>query len=186
MIRVLERPVAPCLPRSTLTIKPYSVQEAIRWDAFVRQIGDDCNEGVVAFLQRRQGILVALEFVADAGHFGEHGRGVLALAFQHADLLRQAVAPGLQILRAYLQVLALAFQRLEGGGIERHATRGEAFGNEGGTAAKELNVQHGGSYVFFLAWRSSSRRCASFSAILCSRPRGVGLYHSTFGMPSGK
>ena len=151
----------------------------------MRQIGDHGNEGVIAFLQRRQRVLVALQFVADTDHFGQYGGSVLALALEHAHLLREAVALRLQVLCAYLQVLALGFQRLEGDRIEGDAARREAFGDVSKVGAKELNVQHGRSYFFF-AWRSSSRKCASFSAIFCSSPRGVGLYHSTFGMPSGK
>ena len=39
---------------------------------------------------------------------------------------------------------------------------------------------------FFPALRSRSRRCASFSPILPSSPRGVGSYQPGSGMPSGK
>ncbi len=157
--------------------------------ALVRQVGDHRDEGVVALLERRQGILVRLQLVADAGHLGHHRRDILALALQHADLLRQAVSFRLQVLGADLQVLALGLQRLEGGGVERRAARGEAFGDQGEVGAQQLNVQHVDILFFchyFLALRSRSRRCASFSAIFCSSPRGVGWYHSTRGMSWGK
>ena len=51
--------------------------------------------------------------LGDLGHHGL-GLGVLALALEHADLLREAVAPGLQLLGAHLQRLALVLKRLEG------------------------------------------------------------------------
>jgi hypothetical protein len=72
-----------------------------------------------------------LQFVAYAGHFG-HDRGrILALAFQYADLLGQAVATALQFLGAGLDLLALGFQRVEGSYIKLKLARCQALGNGG-------------------------------------------------------
>ena len=50
------------------------------------------------------------DLVAEPGDLGQQRRRVLALAFRDADLLRQRVALRLQLLRAHLDVLALALR----------------------------------------------------------------------------
>jgi len=115
--------------------------------AFVRQVGNHRDKGIEARHQVRQRRLAGLQIVAQPGDFSHHGRSVLALALQHADLLRQRIAPGLQILGMYLQTLALRFERLEGGSVERHAAQSQALGDEGKIGTKELNVEHFGKPI---------------------------------------
>ena len=47
-----------------------------------------------------------------------------------------------QVLGTGLQNLALAFQRVEGGGIEGHAARSETFGDKGEIGTQQLNIEH--------------------------------------------
>jgi hypothetical protein len=95
--------------------------------AFVRQVGDQFEEGIEARHQFGQRRLAGFQRVAQAGDFGHHGGSVLALALQHADLLRQRVALGLQVLFRKVESLATGRQSL-GDGIE--------------VVAQKLNVEH--------------------------------------------
>ena len=87
--------------------------------------------------------LQTLRLLADAGDLGEQRRGILALALGGADLLRQRVALRLHVLRAGLDVLALALERLEAGGVERQAPLGEPGRDGRQIVAKKIDVEHG-------------------------------------------
>src|SRR5690606_29134739 len=137
-------------------------------------------------------VLAGLQFITQPGHLGHHGGSVLALALEHADLLGQCIAPGLQLLRARLQRLAFRLQRLELGRVE-----GETAAAHGGydavhVVAEELDVDHlesgesGCSGAFLRAAASSWRRWASLAAICASRPRSTGRYQPGGAMPSGR
>jgi hypothetical protein len=63
--------------------------------------------------------LEILLLVAEPRHFAEQRRRVLAAPLGDADLLRERVALRLQLLRAGLDALALALERLEAGRVER-------------------------------------------------------------------
>ena len=91
--------------------------------------------------------------VADPGHLGEQRGGVLALALGGADLLRQRVALRLQVLRAGLDVLALALERLEARGVERQAALGESGGDRRQIVAKKIDVEHAAILANERAWR---------------------------------
>ena len=72
----------------------------------------------------------ALRLRADARDLRQQRRGVLALALRGADGLRERVALRLQVLRARLDVLALALERFEARGVERHAALREPGDDE--------------------------------------------------------
>ncbi len=108
----------------------------------LRQVGERGEEGVHALEQRRQRLLAGLELVADLGDLGHHARGVLALALEHADLLGERVAAGLQLLGTGLQLLALVLEGLEGGGVELRPARGEASGDVVELGAEKLDIEH--------------------------------------------
>lgn len=86
--------------------------------------------------------LERLQRVAQSRDLGEQRSGVLALPLRDADLLGQRVAPALQLLRPGLDVLALALERLERGGVERDAALGEARGDRGEVGAEQVDVEH--------------------------------------------
>ena len=83
-----------------------------------------------------------LDLVADAGHFGEKLRRILAFRLRDADLLRRRVALRLQRLRANLDVLALRFERVEARGVERDAALGETRGDRGQIVPEKIDVEH--------------------------------------------
>ena len=51
------------------------------------RLGTPISMALSSRLQRLEALGAGLQLVADAGHLGHHGRGVLALALEHADLL---------------------------------------------------------------------------------------------------
>ena len=63
-------------------------------------------------------------------------------ALEHADLLGQRVALGLELLGAGLQSLAPLFERCEGHRVELHAAIGEGGGDVANLAAEKLDVEH--------------------------------------------
>src|SRR5512134_2099585 len=131
----------------------------------------------------------ALRFLADARHFRQQRRRILALPFRDADLARQRIAPGLQVLRACLDVLALALERLEAGAIQGDAAPREAVHDGIEIGAKKIDVEHARILAegFYLrALRSLARSASSFSRIRASRPRSVGSYQLASRIPSGK
>ena len=83
-----------------------------------------------------------LRLVADARHLRQQRGGVLALALRRADLLRQRIALRLQVLRARLDVLALALERLEACRVERDAAPRQAGGHRGKIVAQQIDVEH--------------------------------------------
>ena len=109
---------------------------------FVRQVRHAHQEIVELGLQFGQARFQLLQFVAQTRHLGHHRGGVLALALQHADLLRQGVAATLRVLGAGLDRLALGFQRIEARRIERKTARRQALGNEGCVFAQQLDIKH--------------------------------------------
>ncbi|CAM2158458.1 hypothetical protein PT2222_40321 [Paraburkholderia tropica] len=84
-----------------------------------------------------------LHLVADAAHFGHHGRGVLAAALHRADLLRQAVAARLHFFGAGLNGTAFRFERGKGRDVEGVAAVGEALRDAVEVFAQQLDVEHG-------------------------------------------
>ena len=82
----------------------------------MRQIGHGHQHGLQLGLDLVQARGRLFQLGLHGGHFGLGGFGgvLFALAHQHADLLGQLVALGLQLLRARLDGLAFGFQRLEG------------------------------------------------------------------------
>jgi hypothetical protein len=109
---------------------------------FVGNIGQRGENGVEFVQQFAKTGFGSLQLVAQRADFGHHRRRILALALQHADLLGQAVALRLQFLSPGLQRLALGFQRLEFGKIDRLAALGQAFGDGVEVGAEELDVEH--------------------------------------------
>jgi hypothetical protein len=93
-----------------------------------------------------QTVGTGLEFVTNAAHLRHHRRHVFALAFEHADLLGQAVALGLQLFGAALDGLAFGFERAVGG-LVQEGLRVLALGQAGQHAvevfAQQGNVKHG-------------------------------------------
>ena len=113
--------------------------------AVVRQVGHAHEHGGELGLQRLQPLGRGLELVADAGHLGHHGRGVFALGLELADLLAEAVAPGLQLLGAGLDGLALGFEGREALDVEEGlgVLAGlQPRGHAGQVTAQLLNVEH--------------------------------------------
>ncbi len=110
---------------------------------FVRQVRQRQHEIAERGLHLVQLLRRCLQLIADAAHFGHHRRGILALALQHADLFGQAVAPPLQFFGAGLDLLALRFQRIEGGDVQFELARRQAGGDAVDIFAQELDVDHG-------------------------------------------
>src|SRR5262252_7456198 len=84
-----------------------------------------------------------LRFVSDARDFREQSGSVLTLPLGRADRLRKRVALRLQLLRAHLDVLALAFERLEARRVERDAALAEALDDRSEIVAQKMYVEHG-------------------------------------------
>ena len=84
-----------------------------------------------------------LHLVANAAHFGHHRGGVFAPAFHRADLLRQAVAAGLQLFGTGLNGAAFRFEGGEGRHVEGIAAVGEALRDAVEVFAQQLDVEHG-------------------------------------------
>ena len=90
----------------------------------------------------------------------------------------RAVALGLRLLDRGLDLLALLPDRWNGVEVEcAGAARREPLRDAVGVLPKQLDVDH------LLGFLSVA---PSFSRIFASRPRSVGRYHCTGGMPSGK
>jgi hypothetical protein len=81
-------------------------------------------------------------------------RSIFTAAFEHTDLLREAVATRLQLLCARLQALAFIFERLESRSVERKTTRGQPLGKRLDVVAQQLDVEHAQSS----RWRSPATR----------------------------
>ena len=105
----------------------------------VRQVEQEIAKLRLHGLERS---LEALDLVAESGHVGEDRRRVLALRLRDADLLAERVALRLKILRARLDVLALALERLETRGVERDAAFREAGGDAGEVLTQQIDVEH--------------------------------------------
>jgi hypothetical protein len=109
----------------------------------IGQIRDRLHEGADPGLQLLQAVTAGFEFVGNAADFCHHGRRVFALPLQHADLLRQCIALGLQFFRAGLYLFALAFELVEAVNVEREFARGQTGGDAGDVFAEQLNIDHG-------------------------------------------
>ena len=109
---------------------------------FVGNVRQGRQDTVEAFQQLAQACLGSLQLVADRADLRHHAGSIAALALDHADLLGEAVAHGLQILGAGLQRLAFGFERLEFGKVDRLAALGEAFGHGVEIGAELLDVEH--------------------------------------------
>jgi len=114
----------------------------------VRQVGHRFEERAHGCLHVIEAGSRGLELVADAADLRHHRRRVFALALQHADLLGQAVAAALQFFGLGLDLLALGFERIEGGDVELELARSQPFGDRGNVLAQELDVYHGGGCRF--------------------------------------
>lgn len=106
-----------------------------------RQVGNaQCN----TFQLRAddiQGVFGCFELIAKAGHFGHQRRHVFALGLGLADRLRLGIAQALQLLRAHLNPLALALQRLQLRSVQVEAARAaQALGKVGGMLAKQGRI----------------------------------------------
>ena len=79
----------------------------------MRQIGHAGQNGFNLGLQGFEAHFGGLQLLLDVAHLRHHGicPRMVALAFERADLLAQAVALGLQIFGAGLQGFALGFKR---------------------------------------------------------------------------
>ncbi|MNT13196.1 hypothetical protein D3C72_1481570 [compost metagenome] len=110
--------------------------------AFVRQVGDRQHQFGQMCLDLIEPRGRGLERVADAADFCHHGRGVLAFALEHADLLGQAVAARLQFLGLGLQLLAFGLKCLERRNVELVAARGKALRHGVDVFAEQLDVEH--------------------------------------------
>ena len=108
----------------------------------MRQVGQHEQEVPQLLLHARELRLEGPERVARPRDLGQERARVFALSLGDADLLRQRVAAALQVLRAHLDVLALALERLERRGIEREPALGERGGDAGEVGAKEQEVEH--------------------------------------------
>ena len=95
----------------------------------------------------RQRRFVGAQAVFDAGDFSHRrfGFGVLALAFEGADLLGGAVALRLQLFGGGLQLFALRFHVFKSGAVQSKAALRQLGGNGGGIGAEQLDVEHIGS-----------------------------------------
>src|SRR4029450_2233102 len=83
-----------------------------------------------------------LRRLPDPRDLGQQRRGVFSLTLCDADLLGQRIASSLELLRAHLDVLALALERLEALGIESYTALGQARGDKRKIVAQEIDVEH--------------------------------------------
>ena len=115
--------------------------------AGVGQIGQGLEQGLHVGLQQLQALGRLLQVVFDAGHLGHDVVHAFALGFALANLLGQAVAPGLQLLGVGLQGFALTLQRLKGVDIQK-GLRGfagvEALQDMRQVASEQIDIEHGG------------------------------------------
>ena len=126
MILDLEIVRARCSPAPDLDVVDFRLAE---WHAVLRQIRNDRNKGVEGFQHIAETNFIGLQLFFQRSDFGQDGRSILTLALEHADLFRQTVAAGLQVLSARLQRLAFGFKLLEGSYVKRIAAGGQTFGN---------------------------------------------------------
>ena len=98
--------------------------------------------------------------ITERSAFRDERGGVLALRLGLPHLLRQAVAPGLQILGLLLDQLALRFRGAEGVFVEQITPGGEAVddGIEAGT--EELGIEHGFAEREWASQRSNAAEWA--------------------------
>src|SRR5579862_3785369 len=108
----------------------------------LRDVRDHAQEGRLPFLDGGERHLVGLQLVADAGDFRHHGRGILALALEHPDLLRERVALALELLGAGLDLLAFVLEGEPRGLVEDEAAAFQARDGGGKVLAKQLDVEH--------------------------------------------
>src|SRR6185503_9836665 len=145
-------------------------------DRLVREVRHALEEILEFLLQGGELLLRALEQRLELLALLEQRRHVLALPLGDADVLGDAVTRSLRLLDRGLQVLARRLEALKQPRVERAgAARLEALRHPFGVLAQQLDVDH---FLFLSS--------ASFWRICASKPRSVGLYHSTAGMPSGK
>ena len=110
--------------------------------AFMRQVGDGGQPGFEFCLHGLEfgGGLFQTGFDLCHGIHGLFGFFVFALAFEHADFFRFAVALGLQFFGFDLKLFAFVFQGFEAGGVELETACGQACGDCGCVAAELLDV----------------------------------------------
>ena len=115
--------------------------------AFVRQVGHGHQHGQQLGLDLLQAGGGLFQLHLACGHLGldSFGAFLVAPAHQHADLLGQLVALGLQLFGAGLQRLALGLQRLESGDVQESLGLFAGFQpRDGGVEvfAEEEDVKH--------------------------------------------
>src|SRR4030095_6420345 len=94
----------------------------------VREIGQIEEKFAQLALNTIELGLEPLRRIPDPRDLGQQRRGVFSLTLCDADLLGQRIASSLELLRAHLDVLALALERLEALGIESYTTLAPARG----------------------------------------------------------
>ncbi len=107
-----------------------------------REVRDHAQKRLDLLLQGGERCLVGLQLLADAADFLEHGRGVLALALEHADLLGERVALRLQLLGAQLQLAALVLERAEARRVEFEAAPLKAGDDRREFFSEQLDIEH--------------------------------------------
>jgi len=142
------------------------------------------QEVLLLLLNGLETLFQVRELGVGASRFGHQRRGIFAFGPRLTDALGELVAVSLELLGTGLHTLALLLDRLEGCDIENERSHRESPCHGVDVAAKELQIKH--AYFFFFIWPSRLRKYASLSATFASRPRSVGSYHFTGGMPSGK
>ena len=110
--------------------------------ALVRQVRDCGHNRFHLRQQFSQTGFTGFQIGLECRDLRHHLTGILALAFQHADLLRKRIALGLQFLRLRLQRLALRFKGLEFRKVESLATSRQSLGDGIEVVAQKLNVEH--------------------------------------------
>ena len=110
----------------------------------IRQIGDARRDRFDLAANALQLHFRSLQLFTKAGHLGHHRRHILALGFEHADLLAAGIAQVLQFLGADLNLLAAGLQRLQCRHIQLETARGaQAVGKLGRVGTQQIGIKHG-------------------------------------------
>jgi len=113
--------------------------------AFVRQVRHFQQQPLQARLNAVERRGRCLHCVAERAHFRHDRRRVFAAPLHRPDLLRQCVAPRLQLFCAGLNGATFGFERRKRRDVERVAACGKARGDAFDIFAQQLDVEHGES-----------------------------------------
>ncbi len=106
-----------------------------------RQIGQAKRDAFELGANRIQRVFGRLELIAEPGHFGHQRGHVFALGLGLPDRLGFGIALALQFLRAHLDTLALALQRLQFRSVQGETARAaQALGKVGRVLAKQGRI----------------------------------------------